>query len=106
MIRDLWPTALILIAGLTISLSACRRWEARRIKKGFQAVNAEPAKHLADNQWKDFPTLGIPDAWKTPAGKDGDVLCLATDFMGPHLFRFRQGRHFITDIAETKSCDQ
>ena len=61
---------------------------------------------VSDKEWKDYPTVGMLDAWKTSAGKDGDVLCLVADSMGAHLFRFRQDRHFITSITETTGCEQ
>jgi hypothetical protein len=73
---------------------------------GARRIVATARAMVSDKEWKDYPTVGMLDAWKTSAGKDGDVLCLVADSMGAHLFRFRQDRHFITSITETTGCEQ
>ena len=103
--------------SLTPELDAVDKLFYRVIKQKSAADIAAPAaiedaasivqgakEEHSEKDWKEYPTLGMIDGWKVEKDAKGEILCLATDDAGSHLFTLNSigGKLFISGIEYTK----
>lgn len=62
-----------------------------------------------DNDWKEFPSLGMMGKWTVDNNASGKILCLSLDAVGISLFTLKTfgGMLFISDMKPTdKPCEK